>query len=203
MNERLTEPERAFAEQRHNLIYSFLNANSLPVNEFYDVVAFGYLRAVRRYHREKKLQKYSFNTIAWQAMRSEVGNKRKADRIRDALIAYSLNDVTEDRTELGEFVRSAKDSFRELEEQESLQELLAELMPALTEKQRGHIVATLEGYKAREIMQQQRESVQEYHANNRAIKKAAREVLPAFLCRDKGNKAGADPGTPRDQRARI
>lgn len=182
MNERLTEPERAFAEQRHNLIYSFLNANSLPVNEFYDVVAFGYLRAVRRYHREKKLQKYSFNTIAWQAMRSEVGNKRKADRIRDALIAYSLNDVTEDRTELGEFVRSAKDSFRELEEQESLQELLAELMPALTEKQRGHIVATLEGYKAREIMQQQRESVQEYHANNRAIKKAAREVLPAFLC---------------------
>lgn len=44
MNERLTEPERAFAEQRHNLIYSFLNSNSLPVNEFYDVVAFGYLR---------------------------------------------------------------------------------------------------------------------------------------------------------------
>ncbi len=115
-------------------------------------------------------------------MRSEVGNKRKADRIRDALIAYSLNDVTEDGTELGEFIRSAKDSFRELEEQENLQELLAELMPALTEKQRGHIVAMLEGYKAQEIMQRQHVSVQEYHANKQAIKEAALEVLPAFLC---------------------
>lgn len=112
-------------------------------------------------------------------MRTETGNKRKADRIRDALIAYSLNDITEDGRELGEFVQSVKDGFRELEEQESLQELLAELMPALTDKQRDHIVATLEGYKAREVMQQQHESIQEYHQNNQAIKKTARQVLPA------------------------
>ena len=175
----MTDTERLFAEERHALIHKFLNTNGLPEDEFYDVVAFGYLRAVRRYHREKKLQKYSFNTIAWQAMRTETGNKRKADRIRDALIAYSLNDITEDGRELGEFVQSVKDGFRELEEQESLQELLAELMPALTDKQRGHIVATLEGYKAREVMQQQHESIQEYHQNNRAIKKTARQVLPA------------------------
>ena len=93
-NNYLTDTERLFAEERHALIYKFLNTNGLPEDEFYDVVAFGYLRAVRRYHREKKLQKYSFNTIAWQAMRTETRNKRKADRIRDALIAYSLNDIT-------------------------------------------------------------------------------------------------------------
>lgn len=122
MNERLTEPERAFAEQRHNLIYSFLNANGLPVNEFYDVVAFGCLSG---------------------AQKTASGNWRS----RKACRSFSPS-----------------------------------LCQPLQKKQRGHIVATLEGYKAQEVMQQQRESVQEYHANNRAIKKAAQKVLPAFLC---------------------
>ena len=56
-NNYLTDTERLFAEERHALIYKFLNTNGLPEDEFYDVVAFGYLRAVRRYHREKKDRK--------------------------------------------------------------------------------------------------------------------------------------------------
>lgn len=180
-SEKLTEHERAFAEKNHNLIYKFLAANDLQVDEFYDVAAIGYIKAVTRYNREPQLQKYSFTTIAWQAMRSSVGNKRRANRIRDAMIAFSINELTDDGTEYGEFIRDAKDAFLKLEQQDSLQELLDKLMPALTDRQRRHVVARLEGYKAREIIHEQRIRCQDYHADTKAIEAAARETLPALF----------------------
>ena len=45
----LTPEQRLFAEENHNLVYKFLAENHLPRDEFYDVVIFGYLRAVSRY----------------------------------------------------------------------------------------------------------------------------------------------------------
>lgn len=175
---KLTEKEKAFAEERHALIYSFLHKYGLPEDDFYDIAAIGYLRAVRRYHREKKLQKYSFNTIAWSAMAVDVGNKKRSDRIRDALIAFSINDLTEDGTEYGDFIEDKKNAFRELEERENLQELLKRIMPALTERQRDHLIKTLDGYKPAEIMHEQRVRPQEYHEDTRRIRAAAAEVLP-------------------------
>ena len=179
-SERLTEQERLFAERHHNIIYTFLNTNGLQDADFYDVAALGYLRAVKRYHREEKLQQYKFNTIAWQAMRTNVGNKKRADRIRDAVIAYSLNELTDDGTEYGEFIQDTKDGFRELEEQENLQQLLAEIMPALTERQRAHIVAALNGYRHPEILTAQRVRCQEYHKHRKAISEAIKDAVPIF-----------------------
>ena len=179
-SERLTEKERLFAEQHHNVIYTFLNTCKLREEDFYDVAALGYLRAVKRYHREEKLQQYKFNTIAWQAMRCSVGNKKRADRIRDAVIACSLNETTAEGTEYMEFIQDAKDGLRELEEQENLQELLKEIMPALTERQRGHIVAALKGFRPQEIMKEQRVRFQDYHEDRRAIREAVKDVIPIF-----------------------
>lgn len=179
-SERLTEQERLFAERHHNIIYTFLNTNGLKDEDFYDVAALGYLRAVKRYHREEKLQQYKFNTIAWQAMRTNVGNKKRSDRIRDAVIAYSLNELTADGTEYGEFIQAAKDGFRELEEQENLQQLLAEIMPALTERQRGHIIATLNGYRPQEVMKEQRVRFQEYHKDRNVIREVIKDAIPIF-----------------------
>lgn len=179
-SERLTEQERTFAEQNHDLVYAFLNQNHLQESEFYDVVAWGYLRAVQRYHREPQLKKYSFSTIAWNAMRCYVGNKRKSDKIRNAMIAFSINELTEEGTECGEFIRSAKDAFWELEQQENLEELLSKIMPMLTESQKDHIIAALEGYKPCEIMQKEHISVQHYQKDRKVIQAAVAEVLPAF-----------------------
>lgn len=179
-NERLTEQERTFAEQHHGLIYKFLSEEHLQESEFYDIVARGYLRAVRRWHREEKCRQYKFSTIAWSAMRCCVGNKRRADRIRNAMIAYSVNELTEDGTEYGEFIQNSRDAFWELEQEENLQELLKRIMPALTEQQQDHIVAALEGYKQQEIIHRQRVSIQRYHANRRAIQAATSEALSLF-----------------------
>ncbi len=179
-SERLTEQERLFAERHHNVIYTFLNTNGLKDEDFYDVVALGYLRAVKRYHREEKLQQYKFNTIAWQAMRSDVRNKKRADRIRNAVIAYSLNELTDNGTEYGEFIQATKDGFRELEEQDNMQQLLAEIMPALTERQIGHIAAMLNGYRPQEVIKEQRVSLREYHKDRNAIRKVIRDTIPIF-----------------------
>ena len=45
----LTKEQQAFATAHHSLVYKFLNENRLPEDEFYDVVIFGYLKAVRDY----------------------------------------------------------------------------------------------------------------------------------------------------------
>ncbi|WP_444643154.1 sigma-70 family RNA polymerase sigma factor [Caproiciproducens sp. R1] len=73
----LTSEQRKFATKHHNLIYSFLNENHLPEDEYYDVVVFGYLRAVRRYFAEDNLKSFSFTTIAWSCMRCDLMNYYK------------------------------------------------------------------------------------------------------------------------------
>lgn len=176
-DKKLTKQERDFATKWHGVIYTFLNENGLPESEYYDVAALGYLRAVMRYNREPKLRQYSFSTIAWQAMRSSVGNEKKSDKIRDALIAYSLNELTDEGTEYGEFIQDAKDSFAELTQSEELSELMQCIMPALTERQRTHLVAKLKGYKASEIMKQQKKSVQCYHEDLRKIRETVLAVV--------------------------
>lgn len=92
----LTPEQRIFAADNHGLIYKFLNENQLPEDEFYDVVIFGYLRAVRRFFVETNLQKYSFSTIAWNCMRVDLFNynkmhfrkKRNAETISIHLIPH-------------------------------------------------------------------------------------------------------------------
>lgn len=73
----LTPEQKTFAEKHHGLVYKFLNKNQLSADEFYDVVIFGYLRAVRRFFTETALQKYSFSTIAWNCMRVDLFNYNK------------------------------------------------------------------------------------------------------------------------------
>ena len=45
----LTKEQQAFATDHHGLVYKFLNENHLPEDEFYDVVVFAYLKAVKDY----------------------------------------------------------------------------------------------------------------------------------------------------------
>ena len=44
----LNDTQRIFAEKNHNLVYKFLHEKNLPASEYYDIIIFGYLRAVQR-----------------------------------------------------------------------------------------------------------------------------------------------------------
>ena len=73
-NTPLTPEQSDFAAEHHNLIYSYLNKRHLPEDEFYDIAAFGYLRAVRKYFEREDLRAYKFSTIAYPCMQSEIGS---------------------------------------------------------------------------------------------------------------------------------
>ena len=65
----LTKEQQEFAAEHHGLVYKFLNDNHLSEDEFYDVVIFPYLTAVRDYCNSSSAQKYSFSTIAMRQMK--------------------------------------------------------------------------------------------------------------------------------------
>lgn len=74
----LTPEQRDFAAKNHNLVYSFLNDKHLPEDEFYDIVIFGYLQAVRTYFSKPAARKYSFSTIAYRRMRFSLADYFKS-----------------------------------------------------------------------------------------------------------------------------
>ena len=55
----LNDTKRIFADKNHNLVYKFLHEKNLPASEYYDIVIFGYLRAVQRYLTDPNLAGYS------------------------------------------------------------------------------------------------------------------------------------------------
>ena len=70
--------ESAYAEKYHHLIYAYLGKHKLPVDEFYDIAVFGYLRAVRKYLARSELrEQYKFSTIAYRAMSCDVHHSRE------------------------------------------------------------------------------------------------------------------------------
>lgn len=76
----LIPEERAVAETNLWIVHSFLRAQKLPQDDWFDVVIFHYLLTVEKWFREPRLYHYEFTTIAWKAMRSAVGNEKKKQR---------------------------------------------------------------------------------------------------------------------------
>ncbi len=73
----LTKEQQRFAEENHHLVYAFLNEKELPESVFYDVVIFGYLKAVQEYCEVLSLHRFKFSTLAWRRMRSSLSNYYK------------------------------------------------------------------------------------------------------------------------------
>ncbi len=65
----LTEKQEQFLAEHHYLVEDFLKYRGLPMDEFYDVVIFRFMRAVKQYDERDDLKQYKFSTIANNAMR--------------------------------------------------------------------------------------------------------------------------------------
>lgn len=108
----LTFEEQVFAAQNHNLVYAFLQEKDLPEDVFYDVVIFGYMRAVQEYVSGKRFWAYSFSTIAWKRMENSVSNycRYLASPIRSATIVSLFSPIVADADLTWEDVLSRKES---------------------------------------------------------------------------------------------
>ncbi len=95
MNFRLTDAQREFAERNHHILVNFLRYRNLPQEEFYDVVVFRFLLAVKQYDEREDLKAYSFKTIAVNHMRSALSGYY-AKKKREGLVLsldYPLSDT--------------------------------------------------------------------------------------------------------------
>ena len=81
----MTPKEREFAEQYHDLVLNFLHYRHLPMNDFYDIVIFGYLSAVQQYFRNPPPD-VTFKAMAFRMMLAtllQTPNRRPNVRLRE------------------------------------------------------------------------------------------------------------------------
>lgn len=149
----LTKEQQAFATAHHSLVYKFLNENRLPEDEFYDVVIFGYLRAVYRYFNEPKLQKYSFATIGWKSMQGALSNyNRYQSRRKRNMEVLSIHvGLYPDGAPLEETIPAHDPIMQQLE----MDLLLHELAGRVSKQQMDIVHLKQGGYGIREIARTQ------------------------------------------------
>lgn len=89
----MTQEEREFAELHHDLVIDFLCYRRLSVNDFYDIVIFGYLSAVQQYFRNPPVG-VDFKAMAFRAMKDAVLRDGEYHaRAKRCGITVSLDDV--------------------------------------------------------------------------------------------------------------
>jgi len=64
----LTYEEQLYAAEQYGLVSAYLKRKHLDESEYFDVIIFGFLRAVHQYQTESELPKYRFSTLAWRKM---------------------------------------------------------------------------------------------------------------------------------------
>ena len=107
----LNEDKKRLAEENHKLIYSFLRKYSLNEDDYYDIVAIGYMNAVNSYNSSKGM----FSTIAYISMLNEVKKhfryqtRVKYDPAASNIKVVSLNEMVTSLEEPHELIELIMD----------------------------------------------------------------------------------------------
>ncbi|MDO4567141.1 MAG: hypothetical protein Q4B42_07395, partial [Oscillospiraceae bacterium] len=127
------------------------------VDEYYDIVVFGFLRAVRRYFEQPALRAYAFSTIAWRAMKSDLFSHYRAQgrRCRTISLSALVYDNNQEKLTI-EGILSARDSL--LSELET-EWLLNEISALVSAQQMDIIRLKHTGYQDAEIANEKQLSV--------------------------------------------
>ena len=89
---KLTERQRLFATEHHNVLEEFLLSRGLDFDDYYDVVVFKFLKAVKQYDEIERLRKQAFEDVAVSLMQMAVDNHRRALKAqRDNVYMLSLD----------------------------------------------------------------------------------------------------------------
>lgn len=150
MKEQLTAKE-IFITENHGMIYRYLKKKNLPVSEFYDVVVFGFIRAVNKYMERDDLKKYSFWSIARRAMDTDLFNHYRAQKTQKRTATVLSLDAQEDGgMTLHEMIADEADAYNNAVKSIELKETMQ-----LFEKREQEILTLLmQGFKEHEISKQ-------------------------------------------------
>ena len=177
--EPLTDFERKFTTENHNLVYDFLHKNGYSLENYYDVAIFGFLKAVQIYNRREDLRnKYAFPFISQQYMRSEIGNHfrmKDAKKRKPFGIMVSLDAEYSETENLYNCIGVVGGKSPESEIVET--ERLAEFLSALSDTQRKIAQMKLNGYSSKEIYLSLEIRRSTYYVEMQRIKKVLAEII--------------------------
>lgn len=141
----MTNEEREFAEQRHGLVIDFLRCKRLPMNEFYDVVIFGYLSAVQQYFRNPPAG-VEFKAMAFRAMKDAVLRDGEY-HARAKRCGYTVSLDTEGRHS------TIPDQKQDVERQTERKALLEQVATVATPRESKIINLLIDGFALHEAAQ--------------------------------------------------
>ena len=172
----LTYEQQLFAAEHHGLVYKFLNEHRLSEDEFYDVVIFGYLKAVRDYLSRPKLQRYSFATIGWRIMARSLSNYYKAQyrQKRNAEVISIHASLYEDGLPLEQMIPATDTLMLQLESDL----LMHELASRLSRQQMDMVRQKTSGYGVRDIARRHKTTIKQVQA----ILEEVRGILLQLSC---------------------
>ena len=129
----LTEEEKIFAEEHHDMIYRYLRIHELSIDPWYDILIIPYLQAVKKYHTYEHLQKLKFDQIFFRTLDNARSNYyRDLNRMKRCPEAglcslnYVLDDMPEDKNLEGRgvwWIDKTKDVERYVIEKEFLNDI--------------------------------------------------------------------------------
>lgn len=145
----MTPLQRQFADEHQDTVFRFLSHKNLSVEDYYDIVIFGYLQAVQEYDENPALARFQFNTIAWTKMSDCLGKhfsyenkpKRKAHTV--SIHTYTSGGLTLDEI--------LPDRRRDLQAQTADRLFTMEVLSCLTESERQMVHLKADGLTCREI----------------------------------------------------
>ena len=137
-----------------------MNKKRLKEVDFYDVVVFGFLKAVKEYSVKPELtQKYEFSTIAFTKMNDALfKHYEKQNRQKRKAYTISLDDDIYDGEKtisLKEIISAPDGAMADFE----TELLLLELASKISKQEMDVIRMKMEGYEIREIAKAQKMSV--------------------------------------------
>ena len=146
----LSEHEKQQAENNHKLVFSFLHRHGYELEKFYDVVIFGYLKAIQVYNRREDLRKkYQLAFICEQYMRSEIGNYFRMENSKKRKPTENIISLDADYAETENLYNCIGGKSAEAELIGS--ELIKDILENLSDIQRKITEMKIKGYKNKEI----------------------------------------------------
>lgn len=188
----LTEEERVFAEEHHNLIYGYIRSHQLDIEEWYDILVIPYLNSVKKYFTYEKLQKYSFSLICYRTLDNARSNyfrdmNREKRCPEGGLFSYDA--LVDDGYKEHELGFDLVDIYVNVEKQVILKELYKEFYRRCTEYnariadvRKIELEMLLQGYRMSEILNflsenDMKVSGKTLFANRRVFQKIFKEVF--------------------------
>jgi len=132
----LTEEERAFAEEHHNLMYRYMKIHELDPEEWYDILIIPYLNAVKKYHQYERLHSLKFEQVFFRTLdnaRSNYWRDMNREKRCPEGGLYSYDALLDDGYEKLNFEFDLIDIYTNVEKQVILRELYKEFYRKCTE----------------------------------------------------------------------